>query len=117
LENVGDSAEVFVDTKLVQILGDFADIFAEPTGLPHCRSHDHAIVLKSDAQPVYVRTYFYPYIQKEKIERIVRELLESGVIKPSQSPFSFPILLVRKADGSWRMCMDYRALTKETIKD
>jgi hypothetical protein len=71
LENVRDSAKVFVDTKLVQILGDFADIFAEPTGLPHYRSHDHAIVLKSDVQPVYVQTYFYPYIQKEKIERIV----------------------------------------------
>jgi hypothetical protein len=54
LENVGDSTEVFVDIELIQILGNFADIFAEPMGLPHCRSHDHAIVLKSDAQPICV---------------------------------------------------------------
>jgi hypothetical protein len=64
-----------------------------------------------------VRPYRYPYFHKEEIEIIVAELLLSSVIRPSQSPFSSPILLVRKADGPRRMCMDYRALNKETIKD
>ena len=64
-----------------------------------------------------MRPYRYPYFQKEETKKIVAELLMSSVIRPSQSPFSSPVLLVRKADGSWRMCMDYRALNKETIKD
>jgi hypothetical protein len=69
------------------------------------------------AQPVSVRPYRYPYFQKEEIERIVQELLDSGVIRPSHSPFSSSVLLVQKANGTWRMCMDYQALNKVTVKD
>lgn len=66
---------------------------------------------------MYVRPYCYPYFQKTEIEKIVRELLKSRVMSPSQSPFSSPVLLVRKADGSWRMYMEYQALNNETIED
>ena len=45
------------------------------------------------------------------------KLFSSGSIRNSQSPFASPILLVRKVDGSWRMCVDYRALNKDTVKD
>jgi hypothetical protein len=106
-----------VDPALQIVLNEFRIVFDEPTGLPPPRSHDHQIQLQEAAKPTCVRPYRYPYYQKEEIEKLVREMLKAGIIKPSQSQYSSPVLLVRKADGSWRMCVDYRALNKDTIKD
>ena len=102
---------------LSDLLAEFPKVFEIPTTLPLIRGHEHQIVLKDGTPPVCERPYRYPYFQKSKIQKIVNELLELGSIQPSQSPFSSTVLLVRKAEGSWRMCIDYRALNKATIKD
>ena len=57
------------------------------------------------------------YAQKSEIECMVAEMLEDGIIQPSQSSFSAPVVLIHKKDGSWNMCSDYRELDKITIKD
>ena len=64
-----------------------------------------------------MRPYLYPYYQNTEIEKMVKELLQFGLIKPSHNPFSSPVILVKKADGAWQFCVDYRALNDITVKD
>ena len=103
--------------QLEPLLEEFADVFEMPKELPPHRKFDHKIPLNSKDVSVNVRPYRYPPAQKDTIEAMIKELLESGVIRPSNSPFSSPIVMVKKKDGSWRMCIDYRQLNKQTVKD
>jgi hypothetical protein len=80
------------------ILDDISALFAEPTSLPLRRHCDHSIPLINGAQPISIRQYRYSPKLKSEIESQVSELLQNGMIQPSTSPFSSPVLLVQKKD-------------------
>ncbi|XP_040998183.1 uncharacterized protein K02A2.6-like [Juglans microcarpa x Juglans regia] len=103
--------------EVQEVLRDHKGVLEVPTTLPPSRVFDHSIALENEGKPVNVPPYRYAYFQKEEIERQVEEMLKGGLIRPSNSPFSSPVLLVRKKDGTWRFCTDYRALNEATIKD
>lgn len=102
---------------LQPVLERFCEVFHMPPGLPPIRERDHYITLKEGTDPISVRPYRYPQSQKDEIERLISDMLQAGLIQDSISPFSSPILLVKKKDGSWRFCVDYRALNKATVPD
>ncbi|XP_038715137.1 uncharacterized protein LOC120008853 [Tripterygium wilfordii] len=106
-----------VPEEVSPILNEFSGVLEEPKTLPPPRPFDHRIPIKNEASPVNVAPYRYAHFQKNEIERQVREMLQNGLIRPSNSPFSSPVLLVKKKDGTWRFCTDYRALNSVTIKD
>ncbi|KAA3452986.1 Transposon Ty3-G Gag-Pol polyprotein [Gossypium australe] len=99
------------------LLDEFDDVFRTPSGLPPQRLQDHKIPLLDESKVVRVRPYRYPTIQKTEIEKLVHEMLQAGIIRDSNSPFASPVIMVKKKDGSWRLCVDYRQLNQMTIKD
>jgi hypothetical protein len=105
-------------SKIVtEVLEQFKDIFAEPTTLPPQRECDHQIILHPGTKPVNKRAYRLPAYQKDALEKIIEQLVDSEVISVSLIPYSSPAILVRKKDGSWRLCIDYRQLNANTIKN
>lgn len=102
---------------LTQLLLQFQDVFVEPTTLRPKRACDHGITLKHGSNPVNQRAYKYAVEQKDVIETMAQEMLKSGIIRPSHNNFASPLVLVKKKDGSWRFCIDYRKLNHLTIKD
>eukprot|EP00253_Pinus_taeda_P019565 PITA_19565 len=88
----------------------------EPKGLPPKKEIVHDIILQQDVPVPNIGMYRLSALENDEIKKQVQELLEKGFIRPSTSPCGSPIVLVRKKDGSWRMCIDYRALNKITIK-
>ncbi|CAH9068042.1 unnamed protein product [Cuscuta europaea] len=105
------------DDTWKQLLDEFPEVVQPRKQLPPRRSCDHAIHIQEGACIPNIRPYRYPQYQKTEIERIIKEMLNEGIIQHSNSPYSSPILLAKKKDGGWRFCGDYRALNKITIPD
>lgn len=102
---------------LEKLLNKYVDVFNTPTTLPPKRKCDHKIVLKDENVTINQRAYRYPAAQKDVLEQLTQELLDAGTIRNSQSSFASPVVLVKKKDGTWRFCVDYRQLNEATVKD
>ncbi|XP_022041106.1 uncharacterized protein LOC110943680 [Helianthus annuus] len=102
--------------QLDKLLSEFEDVFKTPTTLPPKRAFDHRILLKDESQVVNLKPYRYQSTQKDLIEKLTKELMETGVVRGSSSPFAASVVWLKK-DGTWRFCIDYRRLNDVTIKN
>jgi hypothetical protein len=105
--------------QLRDILMEFKDVFPEklPAGTPPKREVELSIREQEGAAPPTRPPYRLSPAEQAELEEQIQDLLAQGFIRPSVSPYGAPILFVPKKDGRWRMCVDYRALNKQTIKD
>lgn len=107
---------------LVKLISDYQQIFhLKSNKLTFTNVVKHRIDTK-DNIPVYTKSYRYPYCLKEEVQSQVRDLLQQGIIRPSNSPWSSPIWVVpKKIDASgkkkWRLVVDYRKINEKTIDD
>jgi hypothetical protein len=108
-------------TQLQELLLKYSHVWptALPGGLPPERdiTVQHSIPLVPGAVPPAPRMYRLSPLEKAEVEKQVQSLLAKGFIQPSSSPYGAPLLFVPKPDGSLRMCTDWRALNKQTMKD
>lgn len=101
----------------VKLKKNYEVLFSEDFELPPKRDVDHQIELETNAKPPFRATYKMSFLELNELKKQLIELLEKGFIQPSKSPYGAPVLFVKKKDGGLRLCIDYRALNKLTIKN
>ncbi|CAI7807338.1 unnamed protein product [Closterium sp. NIES-54] len=115
---VATGADVYaVDIAIVEEADETSDFQKLlKAGLPPQRAHDHRIELEPGAQPTIQRHFRLTQPELDELRKQLDYLLEKKIIFLSSSPFAAPILFTPKKDGGFRMCIDYRALNRVTIK-
>ncbi|GKD77065.1 putative reverse transcriptase domain-containing protein [Tanacetum coccineum] len=104
--------------KDVPIVRYFLEVFPEDlTGLPSARPVEFQIELILGAAPVAQAPYRLAPSKMKELSEQLQELSDKCFIRPSSSSWGAPVLFVKKKDGSFRMCIDYRELNKLTVKN
>ena len=113
-----EDTSISLPPAVTNLLQEYADVFPKevPPGLPPIRGIEHQIDLIPGASLPNRAPYRTNPDETKEIQRQVQELLNKGYVRESLSPCAVPVLLVPKKDGSWRMCVDCRAINNITIR-
>jgi hypothetical protein len=114
-----DSGVARVDPRIKAVLEEYKDVFPDdlPSGLPPTRDIDHKIEIIPGSAPPVRAPYRMSVPELDELKKQLHDLLAKGQIRISKSPYRSPVLFVKKKDGTMRLCVDYRALNKMTIKN
>ena len=100
--------------QLQALVENYANVFLD---VPQKKSKiEHGINLV-DEEPVRLKPYLLPYALRQELKDEIRKILDMGVIRKSSSLYASLIVIVKKTDGSNRICVDYKKLNKVTISD
>ncbi|MEL6462700.1 MAG: RNase H-like domain-containing protein, partial [Cyanobacteria bacterium J06621_15] len=104
--------------KLIGLLNKFDNIIAlEGDKLGITDKIEHHISVPMNAKPIFIPQYRIPHSQIEEIENEVQKMLDEGIVEPSNTPWSFPLLCIPKKDGGFRIVVDFRQLNAITATD
>ncbi|GFW23684.1 retrovirus-related Pol polyprotein from transposon 297 [Trichonephila clavipes] len=104
--------------KLSELLRKFSGLFTKTDKSTAAKTNVKHRIFTGDHAPINQRAYRVSPTERRIIHEEIQKMLDEGIVQPSESPWSSPIVLVRKKkDGSWRFCVDYRKLNSVTKKD
>jgi hypothetical protein len=119
VNSIEQSPEEKIPQAISSLIKEYDDVFPAdlPSGLPPEREEDHHIKEEPGSKPQSKSPYRVSPAELGEWKKQIEELLEKGFIGPSTSPYASPVLFVPKKDGNLRVCVDYRALNKQTVKN
>jgi len=100
--------------EVMKVFEEFQDVFTDVPGLTNLG--EHSITLATE-EPIHSRPYSLPHSIQKEVEKELDDMLKLGIIEPSTSSYSSPIVVVHKPDGSNRFCVDCPKLNKVTVFD
>lgn len=100
--------------EVLDVLNEFKDVITDVPGMTDLVSHS---ICLTSSEPIRSKAYKVPFAVQENITKEVNEMLVHDIIEPSNSPYSSPVVLVKKKDGSLRFCIDFRKINKVTVFD
>lgn len=118
--------ETYQDVKIAETINEqkkqdiknrienYKEIFTEKPGKTSLE--EHSITLTTTT-PVRTKPYAIPYNCRESMKKDIEEMEKMGIVRKADSPYASPVVIVRKPDGSNRICIDYRKLNKVTVFD
>jgi len=112
--NINPELPIEKRREIEELVVEFADIFTDVPKVTNLG--EHKIELTS-SEPIRTRPYPLPFALREEVSREIQSMLKSNIIEPSSAPYMSPIVVVKKTDGSNRICVDYRKLNKVTFFD
>ena len=103
--------------RALALVNEYRDLIARNMAQLGCSNALEMEIETEDGKTVYYRPYRLSYSERKQTKDLIKEMKEAGIVEDSCSPYASPMLQVRKASGEIRMCVDFCALNKLTVKD
>ncbi|XP_065939476.1 uncharacterized protein [Magallana gigas] len=100
--------------QIQRLVEEFGDIFTDVPKRTHLMKHSFKT---STEVPIQMKPYPIPYALQDKVKRELQQMMDLGIIEETDSPYSAPVVLIKKKDNSLRFCVDFRELNKITVFD
>ena len=117
LDNASDKLSATEKQQLLEVLAKYEDIFIKPDGVlgqTNLVEHD---IETGDSKPIKIPPRRIPIFKRNQVDEELEKMISQGIVEPSDSPWSAPICLVKKKDGTCRFCIDFRRLNSVTVRD